>query len=93
MANRIVGNVYILDTVTGDTPIAGGKFNVSSFSFWGSTTDGLCELCVTSSLNVIFKAEVGSPGGEGPLNVYVNTIFDEIRVKTLTAGTAWMYLQ
>jgi len=93
MANRIAGNVYIVDSSMLNIRLPfDGKMNIASVAFWGATTLAVLELTAESTLDVVVKIEIGSPGG-GTESIYVNNTFDELKVLTMTAGTAWIYLQ
>ena len=105
MANRIVGNIYIIDSQQAATvPLAWpSNAKVAAAAFWSQSTAG--ELIMTmggNSNNAVIKM--------GYLNQAVATTglavtqatqwasfspgvyFDQLAVSTLTAGTAWLYM-
>lgn len=100
MANRIVGNVYIIDSQTGAAnALQPGSASwldnqkVTAFAFWGSDTTGQIDLIFAADTTAsVFKAghfqnvpdTVWSSFGEA-------TYFKELRCKTLTAGTGYIY--
>lgn len=103
MANRLVNNVYILDSLNGAGQALLGVNSaswhddayVNAVVFWGSgttsclelvyatdTTNSACVLCVT--VNSVAGSTVSTQFSEPQR-------FAELRLKTLTAGTAWIY--
>jgi len=96
MANRIAGNVYILDTASGNVTIPWpGKMKIESVLFWASTTAGRLILTEASTADAIVSLgmpEVGVGGGNN--GQYLGGVeVQELKVLTLTAGTAWLYLK
>ena len=94
MANRIVGNVYIIDTGSANTALPWlQNTNIQSIRFWGSTTAAQVIFTGADTTNVVARlaiSEVGTLGGTDDL--FLGGIdFSEMKVPTLTAGTAWIY--
>lgn len=104
MANRIVGNVYIIDSSTGagNPLIMGGNSGawldnilVSAFAFWGTDT--------TAAIELVFANDTASTAfrsGHGYANANLNwssfgeaVYFKELRCKTLTNGTGFIYFK
>lgn len=102
MANRIVGNVYIIDSSLGagnpliiNTGAWLDNLMVSAFAFWGTTTNSEIELVFASATDsTAFRCGhaqnvpdmTWGSFGEG---VY----FKELRCKTLTTGTGFIYFK
>ena len=107
MANRIVGNVYIIDSQMGiATDLQGvniaswlkNSVRVKMFALWCANT--------TAELELVFKADTAStaarlgagtsptPIAGGLVTLLMNGInFEELRCKTLTAGTGFIYFE
>lgn len=104
MANRLVNNVYILDSLTtAAIPLLGpGSASwlddayVNSIVLWGAGTTSALELVYASNTaNSACVLSVNSPNGLGgtvSTNFSQPQRFSELRLKTLTVGTAWIYL-
>ena len=110
MANRIRGNVIIIDSAAGNNGIIqSGTGNMSilsvnAFAFWSSDTLGKCvfTLDVTAGAVadnvVVFQSLANGTGGNterGQTQWYSFASpqkFQNLKVPTLTAGTAWIYL-
>jgi len=98
MSNRLYSNVIIVDSAAGNTPIINTissslgmltKFNVNAVMFFGNDTTGLLQVASADTTGIILKlggAFVSSTqfGKDQPLQ--------DLKVPTLTAGTAWFYL-
>ena len=96
MANRIRGNVIIIDSGTINLQFPGGGeyAKVSSIVLWGLNTTGLLELSFqanSSDIIVKMQSPINDPNTT-QIKFPTNHQFEKIRVNTLTAGTAWMYL-
>lgn len=94
MANRIVGNVYIIDSANGNTAIPwldGTK--IATITFWSSDSTGKLQITGASTADVLFQVTnpVNVPNTVG---AYLggNYFKDVVKILTLTAGTAWVYL-
>ena len=96
MANRIVGNVVIVDSAMGNTFVLGNgndpTLNVNTISFWGANTTAIA---VFTGLNTSDIIGVIQNGASIP---YTNSIdlhgtrLSDLKIPVLTAGTAWIYL-
>jgi hypothetical protein len=97
MANRIVGNVYIIDTGSANVALpVPNPYKVMSIRAWFSDTSGKAVFSYSDTSNVfcILSANrtpvtVGGITDESNLG---GLNFDELKVPVLTAGTAWIYL-
>lgn len=104
MANRIVGNVYVIDSQTGAanpltiTPGTASWLDnhlVSGFSFLGNDT--------TATIELVFAADTtatayfcGHPNNNRNMtmtNLGEAVYFKELRCKTLTSGTGYIYFK
>ncbi len=92
MANRIVGNVYIIDSGSlAPIPFSSGT-KIASVIFWSSDSTGTLRLATENTANVIMHLS-------NPINVpntigaYIGGCYatNSLTVPTLTAGTAWIY--
>ena len=99
--NRIVGNVYIIDSQTGaDRALINGTSGawldntlVTAFAFWGADTTGAFEMVFAHQTDATaFRC------GHSLVNPNMNwsnfgqaIYFKELRCKTLTAGTGFIY--
>ena len=94
MANRLLENVYILDTGSGNTSIpwnAGSRIQSISWVFAGST--GALSLSLSDTTNVIFRQAHPQTNNQ-PFSdsAYLGGIsVSELKVPILTVGTAWIY--
>ena len=97
MANRIVGNVIIVDSAMGnssiilDTQIT--KIHVTAIGFWAANTTATCMFTSTDTANDILFKHDGATVVENPRWFpFGNTqMFSTIKVPVLTAGTAFIY--
>ena len=92
MANQILGNTYILDTGSANTPLPWpNNAKVQAVTFWSSNTTGELVLSGVNTFNVVVR--LTNPNDDPTtLGVYLGGInFTEIKLPTLTAGTAWIY--
>lgn len=96
MANRIVGNVIIVDSAMGNTFILGNgnnpTLNVNSIAFWGSNSTGIVSFTGLSTADVIcsISSVLNFPNTQS-IDLH-GTRLSDVKVLTLTAGTAWIYL-
>ena len=94
MANRVVGNVIIVDSATINLPYLAA--NIRGVALYGTdSTSRLNITYVSSTLDTIFALgnQINSPGLSGLTfggNGFLVT--DTMRVLTLTAGTGYIYL-
>mgnify|MGYP001580233774 CR=1 FL=1 len=106
MANRIFGNVIIVDSAMGNLSVVGGassnitSFNVSGFGFWFGTTAGNCVFTMADTgLDHIAHFQLVSAGTGTHEHMAMQYITfsnplrcDSLKVPTLSAGTGWVYL-
>lgn len=107
MANRLVGNVIIVDSAmgnafilnSGNMPVHFSKLHVNSIMFWSSDTTGRLQLTQTNTADVIFSLGwVTNGAGAGFSEATQSSQFgqqqpmEDLKVPVLTAGTAWIYL-
>lgn len=77
MANRIEGNIIIVDSGMGNFPIVGGttsnykEFSIIGIGFFSTTTSAACSLSQadTSSHFIKFDFQIQNSGSAGTLNV------------------------
>lgn len=89
MANRIVGNVAIIDSEGTVISFPGGKAAINSiYLFATNTSTGVVELRMDAAADVVIRVDALHPHATfGGIN------FNDLTVKTLTAGTAFLYLR
>ena|SRR3990167_2790792 len=108
MANRINGEIIIVDSAMGNTPLLGAAsnmtlFKVGAISFFSIGTLGTCVLTqANTSLDVVFSANIISVGIlsnngaviKNPQHVTFpgGLNLNRLKVPTLSAGTAYIYL-
>ena len=106
MANRIVGNVIIVDSAMGNLNLiqsATGNFrkvNVNAIAFWYGTSAGTMTLSLANTaLEQIIKFDWLNTGSAGDLvermqwrNFGTPQSFEDLKVPVLTAGTGFIYL-
>ena len=107
MANRMIGNIYIIDSLMGaGVDIQGAntaswlqhQMKVKAFALWCANT--------TAEIEFVYKADTTAtaarlgagtsptPIAGGLAHLYVGGVnFEELRVKTLTAGTGFIYFE
>lgn len=102
MANRIVGNVYVIDSQTGaasaltvGTAAWLDNMCVSAFAFWASDTTGAFELVFASATDTsAFKAGHAQNVSDTTWSSFGEAVyFKELRCKTLTSGTGYIYFK
>lgn len=102
MANRIVGNIYIIDSASGATTDLAWPSNLKckSAAFWSSTTAG--ELILTmggtnnqvihfSFLTLLAASNTSVVPATQSLSFGDGVYFDALAVGTITAGTGFLY--
>lgn len=107
MANRIAGNTIIVDSAMGNAfiltsanmPVHLGKLHVNQVAFWSSDTTGLMQISETDTSSIICKLGWMANGtGTSLQAATLATSFGKeqcwefLKIPTLTAGTAWIYL-
>ncbi len=103
MANRIVGSVLIIDSAMGNaliltsanSPMQYTFFHTNSVAFWSSDTTG--RLIITGASTADHLVSMGWVGGNGGAATQSTEfgqkqVLTDLKVPTLTAGTAWLYL-
>lgn len=95
MANRIVGNVYIVDSALNNVSLPwpqGGR--IQTIRAWFSATNGLVRFTGSDTTNAIciLTPDANMPvSGTTPESHLGGVRFDEMKVPVITAGTAWIY--
>lgn len=102
MANRIVGSVIIVDSAMGNLEILGSTnyetYHVNAIKFVATDTTGVLILTGLNTSDQVyrdaFSVQGVGTGLETPLwsNFSKPQLFHALKVPTLTAGTAWIYL-
>lgn len=95
MANKLVENVYIIDTGSGNLSFpwnSGSRIQSISWLFSGST--GALSLSLSDTTNVIFRQAHPQANNQPQSgSAYLGGIsISELKVPILTVGTAWIYL-
>lgn len=94
MANRTVGNTYIIDTGSANTAIpwnAGAR--IESVSVWFSASNGALTLADANTANTLLRiVHDGGNNRAKSYNYYLGVCVDNLTVPVLTSGTAWIYL-
>lgn len=104
MANKFVGNLLIIDSagpanslIVGSASWPQHQAKIKSVVFWGANTTSTLELVTASDTsNVVIMltpqtAPTPSAGTTVEINFGEGINFEELRCRTLTAGTAWVY--
>ena len=104
VANRLVDNVIVVDSAMGNFSVVGGAsanitiFNVNAVSFWASSTlgDFILTGANTAADHIVRFGYINA--GSGIVNslqsMYLGgVVFSSLKVLTITAGTAWVYLK
>ena len=93
MANRIVGNVYIIDTGSANGAIPWLRdAKVASVAFWAADTTGEIIISTVDTTDVIVRLTASNnPASVSQLFLGGVNFPDVIKIPTLTAGTAWIY--
>ena len=107
MANRIVGNVVIVDSAMGNAFVLNSanapthitNFKINSIEFLSNDTTGLCVFTDTNTTNVVKVFRwMANGAGAGLVPATQTTDFAQpqylygLKIPVLTAGTAWIYL-
>ncbi len=104
MANRIVGNVLIVDSAMGNASILTGVnqlifYRANAVAFWSSDTTGRLIISAADTSNHIVSlgwtvngAGTGFSPSTQSTQFGQHQTLDSLKVPTLTAGTAWIYL-
>lgn len=96
MANRLIGNVYIVDSALNNVALpwnAGSR--ISSIRAWFLDTTGIARFTGADTTDavcvLIANAPAAGTGTTDQANLE-NIAFDNMKIPALTAGTAWIYL-
>ena len=99
--NRIVNNVVIVDSAMGNAFVLTSanqivnltEMKVATIAFWSIDTTGVCRFSATDTTNCILQLSNpnNNPTTVGALMGGVN--FKDMKIPTLTAGTAWIFLR
>lgn len=93
MGNRLLDNVYILDTGSGNVSIpwnSGSRIN--AISWWFADSSGDLQLSLSNTTNVIFRqVHDASNNADQSSHAYLGVAVTELKLPVLTAGTAWIY--
>ena len=95
MANRIVDNTYIIDTASANVPIpVGSGIRIRSILLWGANTTATAIFTGADTTNVLARLSIGDAGTNGGNAGYNfgDTNWSNLKVPTLTAGTAFIQL-
>ena len=96
MANRIIGSIYIIDTSSANTALPWPQgARVNTIRAWFLDTTGLARFTGSDTTNAVciltpHNAPTPSSGGHDEAR-FGGVRFDEMKIPTLTAGTAWIY--
>ena len=103
MANRIVDNVIIVDSAMSNLNVVGGATNnittyvVQGFSFLAANTTGNCRFTGNDTTDLLWSSAYLNFGSvflvpENHISFPLGLKLSSIKIPTLTAGTAWVYL-
>lgn len=102
MANRIVGNVIIVDSAMGNAfilssanaPVHLSNLKVNGIAFWSSDTTGACQISATDTTNVIVRFSRTSVNESASQWTSFGDMqyLEALKIPVLTLGTAWIYL-
>lgn len=100
MANRIVGNVVIVDSAMGNALItaSGGTvqnlndYKVATIAFWSSDTTGVCRFTLADTTNCVLQLTNPNNNPTTVGATIPGVFFKDMKVPSITAGTAWIYL-
>ncbi len=94
MANRIVGNIYIIDS--GLQNLAYTNHKLLAVGFFGSNSASTMTLTMASNTLDSIMAFANITAGSASWHDYAQLggvyVSDTIRVLNLVAGTGWLYL-
>lgn len=94
MGNRIDGNVYILDTGSGNTALPFPKAQILGVGVWFSGPTGDLQLSGANTTNVIVQLTATNSAGASSNYIYLGGLaVDALKLPVLTVGTAWVYFK
>ena len=94
MANRIVGNTYILDTSSANVALPWNSGSrIKAINVWFADSSGVVQLSGSNTSNFVFHAvHPANNNADQSFNYVLNgATFDEMKAPIITAGTAWVY--
>ena len=107
MANRIIGNIIIIDSAMGNAPVLGAdsamtKFMVNAFAVWQVSTAGAIILTgANTATDIIFKSDWVALSADTAGKIYANNPswysfgqaqpIEILKAPTVTSGTAFLY--
>lgn len=100
MANRLVGNIIIVDSAMGNSFLIPdlGKLKVNAISLWSvDTTSNITLTGANTATDLIYKFDFltgggGSTSAPNPIHFSSPQCMENLKVPRLTAGTALIYL-
>lgn len=100
MANRLVGNFWIIDSVgkLGTQPATGlRQSKIGAVAFLSLDTTALIQIAmVANTTNIVFNLTTILPTSHLPCftlsSLSPDFYVDELQIITATQGTAWLYL-
>ena len=95
MANRIVGNVYIIDTATGNDAIdfGGGKAHVETIWFKSTNTTSTIVFTGANTATDIVLPILTDVNVPNTKDHHCGIDVDTLKVPTLTAATAYLLMR
>lgn len=94
MANRIIGNVYIIDSALNNVSLPWPtKAKVMGVGAWFSGGTGEARFTGADTTDTVLRLVAANSGINATYNYhYLGGItFDEMKIPVLTVGTAWIY--
>ena len=94
MANQILGSVYIIDASSANVafPWLANSY-VEGIAFWGADTTSVVQFTFANTSNVWLRLDNPNQFEATQYVHFGGVRIDELKVPTLTAGTAWIYLK
>lgn len=97
MANRIVGNVYIVDSALNNLALPWPQgATITSIRAWFLDTTGIARFTDSDTTNAVCLLIANAPAAGTGTTDQANlggVSFDNLKIPTLTAGTAWIYFK
>lgn len=102
MANRVIGNVIIVDSAMGNsfvltsgaTILNNNEVRATAFTFWSTDTTGI--VAFSSGADTTNRVVLLTNPNNNPttIGLVLNGIpFNQLKVPVLTSGTAWIYFK
>jgi len=96
MANRLVGNVWIIDTVgaLSTQPATGrSQLKINAIGFYAVDSTAVVNLAlVSNTTNIVFPLRSSGVPANFEVKDVGGIYIDELTAITVTAGTAYLYL-